>query len=298
MQLAIELDPFHLFLWDPIWLEDTPFAINRVVLIMFIASIACMAFFWIGSNRVKREKRSKVGAIVESGYFFVRNQIAIDVIGPKDGLRYAPYLAALLFFIFFMNLMEIVPLINFPVTSRMAIPAFLALVTYVIFNVVGIKKQGGFRYLKDTLFPPDVPIGVNFLLALIELFSVFLIRPLTLAIRLFANMMAGHVLLTIFFLFTHEFLVTNFPSPASPLGLVTFVVACGLILFELMVISIQAYIFTMLTAFYISESIHGHGEHEGHEEHGEGPPGEKQADQPRAEQYETELDDRLSTTAA
>jgi len=297
MQLAIELDVNHLFLWDAIWFEGTPFAINRVVLLMFLASAVCMLFFAIGARKARREKRSKMGGVAESAYFFVRNQIAIDVIGPKDGPKYAPYLASLFFFIFFMNLLEITPLINFPVTSRMAIPAFLALLTYVIFNVIGVWKQGAFRYVWDTLFPPDVPIGVNILLAIIELFSVFLIRPLTLAIRLFANMMAGHVLLTIFFLFTHEFLVEKL-SFASPLGLVTFVVACGLIVFELLVISIQAYIFTMLTAFYISESIHGHGEHEGHEEHGEGPPGEKHADAPRAEQYETELDDRLSTTAA
>ena len=293
MQLAIELDPFHLFLWDAIWLEGTPFAINRVVLLMIFASVLCMTFFAIGAARARREKRTKFGGIAESAYFFVRDQIAVDVIGPKDGPKYAPYLASLFFFIFFMNLMEIVPLVNFPVTSRMAIPAFLALLTYIIFNVVGIRKQGGFRYIWDTLFPPDVPMGVNILLAIIELFSVFLIRPLTLAIRLFANMMAGHVLLTIFFLFTHDFLWENL-SLASPLGLVTFIVACGLILFELMVISIQAYIFTMLTAFYISESIHGHGEHD--EEHDSD---EKHADKPRAEQYETELDDdKVSTTAA
>jgi F-type H+-transporting ATPase subunit a len=299
MQLALpEVDPFHLFLWDPIWFGGTPFAINRVVLLMFLASALCILFFAIGARRAQRERRSKIGGIVESGYFFVRNQIAIDVIGPKDGPKYAPYLAALFFFIFFMNLMEITPLVNFPVTSRMAVPAFLALLTYVIFNVVGIRKQGGFRYFWDTLFPPGVPMGVNILLALIELFSVFVIRPLTLAIRLFANMMAGHVLLSIFFLFTHDFLVDQFFGLTTLLAPVTFLVACGLIVFELLVISIQAYIFTMLTAFYISESIHGHGEHEGHEEEGEGPPGEKQADKPRAEQYETELDDRLSTTAA
>jgi F-type H+-transporting ATPase subunit a len=295
--LAIELDPFHLFLWDPIWFEGTPFAINRVVLLMFLASLVCMTFFALGARRARMEKRKKIGGIAESAYFFVRDQIAIDVIGPKDGPKYAPYLAAVFFFIFFMNLLEIVPGVNFPVTSRMAIPALLAILTYLIFNVVGVIKQGGFRYFWDTLFPPGVPMGVNILLAIIELFSVFVIRPLTLAIRLFANMMAGHVLLTIFFLFTHEFLVEKL-SWASPLGLVTFIVACGLIIFELLVISIQAYIFTMLTAFYISEAVHGHGEHEGHDEAGEGPPGEKHADSRTADQYETELDDRLSTTAA
>jgi F-type H+-transporting ATPase subunit a len=299
MQLAIELDVNHLFFWDPVAFEGTPFAINRVVLLMLLASLACILFFVPAARRRREGKgRGKMASIGESGYFFVRNQIAIDVIGPKDGPKYAPYLAALFFFIFFMNLLEVTPLINFPVTSRMAIPAFLALLTYAIFNVIGIWKQGPFRYVWGTLFPPGVPGPIKPLLAVIELFSVFVIRPLTLAIRLFANMMAGHVLLTIFFLFTHEFLVEKFFSFQSTLGIVTFIVACGLIVFELLVIAIQAYIFTMLTAFYISESIHGHGEHEGDEEAGEGPPGEKHAEGPAAEQYETEVDDRLSTTAA
>ncbi len=126
-------------------------------------------------------------------------------------------------------------------------------------QLIGFAKHG-FKYVTGVLFPPGVPKLVYILLTPIEFFSVFLIRPLTLAIRLLANMMAGHVLLTIFFLFTHEFLVTDFKIATAPLGIVTAVVAAGLIVFELLVISIQAYIFTMLTAFYIAESLHGHGE--------------------------------------
>ena len=268
MPLAIEVDINHLFFWDPIWLEDTPFAINRVVLLMLLASVLCMAFFLIGARK-KRLVPKGTQNLAETGYLFVRNNIAIDTIGP-EGAKYAPYLASVFFFIFFNNLLEIIPGINFPTPSRMAIPAVLALLTWLIFNVVGIIKQGPFRYFKDTLFPPGLPGGVGgflikILLAVIELFSVFIIRPATLAIRLLANMMAGHVLLTIFFLFTHDFLVENLEPATAPLGVVTLLVACALIVFELLVISIQAYIFTMLTAFYIAESIHGHGEHE--EEH-------------------------------
>ena len=259
----MELDINHLFFWDPIVFEGTAFEFNRVALLMIVASVVCMAVFLIGA-RGRLIPKGFFQNAVESGYTFVRNQIAVDIIGP-EGVKYAGYLAGLFFFIFFMNLLEIVPGINFPVTSRMAIPAFLALLTYIIFNVVGIVKQGPIRYFKDTLFPPGVPKPIYIILAPIELFSVFVIRPLTLAVRLLANMMAGHVLLTIFFLFTHSFLVENL-GPASPFGIVTLVIACGLIIFELLVITIQAYIFTMLTAFYIAESIHGHGDHD-EEEH-------------------------------
>ena len=143
-------------------------------------------------------------------------------------------------------------------------------------------KQGPIKYFKDTLFPPGVPKLVYILLTPIELFSVFIIRPLTLAVRLLANMMAGHVLLTIFFLFTHDFIIENFKLVTAPLGILTFLLACILIVFELLVIAIQAYIFTMLTAFYIAESIHGHGEHEEEEVGG------AQADPAKPTDHETE----------
>ncbi|HZA41379.1 MAG TPA: F0F1 ATP synthase subunit A [Actinomycetota bacterium] len=255
----MELDVNELFFWEPIAFEGTIFEINRVVLLMFLGSIVTMAFFLAGARRGGGLVPRGIRNIAETAYLFVRNQIAIDVIGPKDGPRFAPYLVALFFFIFFMNLMEIVPGINFPVTSRMAIPAALAVLTWIIFNAVGMMKQGPLKYIKNTLILPGVPKGLVPLLAFIELFSTFFIRPLTLAIRLFANMMAGHVLLTIFFLFTADFIALDI---TLPLGVVTALVAAVLILFELLVITIQAYIFTMLTAFYISEAIHGHGEEE------------------------------------
>lgn len=254
----MELDVGHLFFWDPIWLEGTPFAINRVVLLVFLGSLLCLAFFLAGARG--RLVPRGIQNLAETAYLFIRNNVAVDVIGPKDGPKFASYLGSLFFFIFFLNLLEIVPGVNFPPTSRMAIPAALALLTWIIFNVVGIMRQGPIRYFKDTLFPPGVPLPIKPLLALIELFSVFIIRPLTLAIRLLANFMAGHVLLSIFFLFTHQFLVQEI-GPTLPLGIVTLIVAAALIVFEMLVISIQAYIFTMLTAFYIAESIHGHGDH-------------------------------------
>jgi F-type H+-transporting ATPase subunit a len=255
----MDLDVNELFFWEPLAFDGTIFEINRVVLLMFLGSIVTMAFFLAGARRGGGLVPKGIRNVVETAYLFVRNQIAIDIIGPKDGVRFAPYLTAVFFFIFFMNLMEIVPGINFPVTSRMAIPAALAVLTWIIFNAVGIIKQGPVRYLKNTLILPGVPTAILPLLAIIEVFSTFVFRPLTLAIRLFANMMAGHVLLTIFFLFTADFIAFDI---TLPLGIVTAIVASVLILFELLVITIQAYIFTMLTAFYISEAIHGHGEEE------------------------------------
>lgn len=258
-----DFDVNHLFFYDPFALDGTAFAINRVVLLMWVASLLCVAFFMVGARRKSMIPRG-IQNLAETAYLFVRNNIAIDVIGSKDGPKYANYLASLFFFIFFSNLLEIVPGVNFPVTSRMAIPAALAVLTWIIFNVVGIMKQGAYRYFKDVLFPPGVPKAVYVLLTPIELFSTFIVRPFTLAVRLFANMVAGHTLLTIFFLFTNDFLRENL-GPAAPIGVLTLVISCVLILFELLVISLQAYIFTMLTASYIAEATHGHGEPESEE---------------------------------
>ena len=262
---CVELDVAHLFLWDPIALEGSPFAFNRVALLTLFASFLCILFFLVATRKMSLVPK-KLQSIAETGYLFVRDQIAIDTIGP-DGAKYTNYLASLFFFIFFLNILEIVPGISFPVPSRMAIPAVLALLTYIIFNIVGMKSQGPWRYFKDSIWFPEAPLPIRILLAIIELVSIFVFRPLTLAIRLLANMMAGHVLLTIFFLFTHMFLVEQFPSPGSAMGIVTLLVACALIIFELLVIFIQAYIFTMLSAFYIAEATHGHGDHD--EEHEE-----------------------------
>jgi F-type H+-transporting ATPase subunit a len=253
----MELDVNELFFWEPIALGGTPFEINRVVILMGVASILCIGFFVLGARRGSLVPKG-IQNVAETAYLFVRNNIAIDVMGP-DGAKYAPYLTTVFFFIFFCNLLEIVPGISFPVTSRMAIPLALAVLSYLLFNFIGIRKQGFIRYFKDTLWPRDVPIVIRPLYAVLELFSVFVIRLITLPVRLLANMMAGHVLLTIFFLFTADFIALDI---TLPLGIVTAIVASGLIVFEMLVIMIQAYIFTVLTAFYISEALHGHGAEE------------------------------------
>ena len=274
MVLAIEVDINHLFFWDPILFEGTPYELNRVGLLSLLAAAVCVGFFLYGAAK-KALVPKGAGNITETLYLFVRNNIAIDVIGP-DGAKYAGYLASVFFFILFSNVLAIVPGIHFAPTSRMAIPFMLAILTWIIFNVVGVAKQGLGGYLKGTLFPPGVPKPVYLLLTPIEFFSVFVVRPLTLMVRLLANMMAGHVLLTIFFLFTHDFLVSNI-GPMAPLGLVTLLVATALMMLEMLVVVMQAYIFTMLSAFYIAEAVHGHGaeDHLTHETAHEAPAGDR-----------------------
>jgi F-type H+-transporting ATPase subunit a len=235
------------------WRSFGPGGFNKTALMAFVSTIICSAIFIAGSR-----KRALVPAgiqnVAESGYELVEQSIAIEVIG-EEGKKWTPFLATLFFWIFFINIWEVIPGIQFPATSRMAIPLYLALQTWIIFIVVGFMKQGPLYILK-AIFPPGVPKPLYVLVAPIELVSIFLIRPFSLAVRLFANMVAGHVLLTVFAVMCEELLhhesglyqVAFIPLP--------FFMLTAMTAFEILVAVLQAYIFTILTAVYVGESIH------------------------------------------
>lgn len=226
-------------------------SINRVVLLLFLATTIVAVLMFVAFGRPKLVPRG-VQNLMEVIHEFVRNNIALEVIG-REGLPWVPFLMTLFLFIFVNNIFEVVPGINFPVTSRMAYPAFLAGLVWVIFNVVGIVKQGFFTYFKNMMFPPGVPKPIYILVTPIEIVSTLIVRPLTLSVRLFANMMAGHIILAIFFVGTAFFLT----SPMTiPFAVPALVLAVFLVAFEVLVSVLQAYIFTILTAVYIAGAIH------------------------------------------
>jgi F-type H+-transporting ATPase subunit a len=217
---------------------------------MFVAAVIVIVLFVSAasaSGLVPRGVRNFVESIIE----FVREQIVLQTMG-AEGLRWLPLLTAMFCFILVGNLFGILPFINFPVNSRMAIPAFLAGMVWLIFNAVGIKEQG-FGYFKSVLFPPGVPWPFYILLTPIEFASVFLLRPFTLAVRLLANMMAGHLLLTVFFLGAAYLIQRPF---TIPFGVLAFAFSVAFVAFEILVAVLQAYIFTILTAVYIAGAMH------------------------------------------
>ena len=165
-------------------------------------------------------------------------------------------MALLFMFILVGNLFEITPLVNFPITSRMAIPGFLALVTWVIFVIAGIRKQG-LAYFGHLLWPPGVPTALKPLVGAIELVSTLLVRPFSLAVRLFANLVAGHVMLTLL-LVSGVVFVAAIPDIGGKgfFGFAWFALGIAIYLFELLVAVLQAYIFTLLSAVYIQTSLH------------------------------------------
>ena len=174
----------------------------------------------------------------------------------STGCKYFPWLLSLFLFILVGNLFEISPFINFPVTSRMwAVPALLAILTWIIFVVSGFKEQG-FGYLKDTLFPPGVPEALYLLVAPIEFVSTFLVRPFSLAVRLFANLVAGHVMLTLLLVSGWVFITGAGGLAKIPIGIGWFALGLGIYMFEIIVAILQAYIFTLLSAVYVQTSVH------------------------------------------
>ena len=152
------------------------------------------------------------------------------------------------------NVPGIIPLLQMPATARIAIPMFLSLLVWVVYNGVGIKHQGLGGYMKSTLFPPGVPKALYVLVTPIEFISNIIVRPFSLTVRLFANMLAGHILLVTFALLTNELVQAS--AVLKPVAILPFFMLVFLTAFEVLVAFLQAYIFTILTAVYIGGATH------------------------------------------
>ena len=219
---------------------------------MVFFSVILISVFFIAASRKAAIVPSKLQFAGESIYAFVRNDLARDVIG-HEFMRFVPHLFTLFTFILTNNIFGIVPLLQFPAMSRVSFPYVLAVFTFVIFHYVGIRKQGLGKYLKEIMFMPGVPKPVYILLTPIELATFFLVRPLTLSLRLFANMFAGHLLLLVFIMGGDHLLKGVIGLKlVSPFA---FAFGIGLTFFEFMVQCLQAYIFTLLTALYIAGAL-------------------------------------------
>jgi F-type H+-transporting ATPase subunit a len=238
----------ELFRWKDIWFEGTPFAINKTNLLVIVSSILILLIFVGGSRRMKLVPKG-LQNVLEMTYEFVDRGITRDVVG-NDATRFTPFLGSLFLFILFLNIWEVIPGLQFPPTSRFAIPLLLALIVYVLYWFLGFKHQG-IKYLTGHLFPAGVPLFLYILVTPIELVQILLVRPFSLAVRLLANMMAGHILLTALALLT-AYTLDN--APIIALG--PFALNVGVTGFEILVGFLQAYIFTLLTAVYIADSLH------------------------------------------
>ncbi|CAB4818620.1 unannotated protein [freshwater metagenome] len=174
----------------------------------------------------------------------------------EDGLGWTPFLLTLFVFIYLCNLPGIIPILQFPATARMALPLFMSVIVWLIYNGVGFKHHG-LGYLKSSLFPPGVPKAMYLLVTPIEFISTFIVRPFSLAIRLFANMLAGHMLLVTFALLSNAMLFAETKQyMLKPMTILPVFMLVFLTTFEVLVGFLQAFIFTILTGVYIGQAKH------------------------------------------
>jgi F-type H+-transporting ATPase subunit a len=249
--LGLEFPPIsHVIEW-PTLFGSGPFAVNKVVLFMWISVALSFTVMYLGGR--KRELvPTGLQNVSEMALDFVEDGIVMQTIG-QDGLKYTPFLLTLFTFVLTCNIWGLIPGVQMPVNARIALPMFMALLVYVIYHVQGVIAQGPLTYLKNIAFMPGVPKAMYILLTPIELVTKFITQPLSMAVRLFANLLAGHLLLVSFAV------ITAAVAAASP-TIVIFPFSFGLLVFlstfEILVAFLQAYIFTILAAVYISDAMH------------------------------------------
>lgn len=233
--------------------DGTIFEFNRITLVRIIAAVALIAIVAV-ILRQPKVVPGRAQAGFEMIVDFVRVDIAESVMGKKDGHRYAMILTTLFLAIFAFNITGILPFLNIAGTSVIGLPIVMALWVYILYLTAGIKEHGLGGFLKSNLFPPGLPKLVYVLLTPIEFLQIFILRPATLALRLTANMMAGHLLLVLTFAASHYFFLEA-AGFMKAFGVVSFAAGAAFTLFEIFVALLQAYVFTILTAVYLNLSL-------------------------------------------
>jgi F-type H+-transporting ATPase subunit a len=240
------------------WQDIFP-TFNKIALIACLAALLGIGLFLLASRANPMAAPTGARNLAEQAIDFVEEGIVMQTLG-KEGLKWTPFLLCLFIFIFLCNIPGIIPILQMPATARIAIPLALSLLVWVVFIGTGIKHQG-LGYFGHLLWPPGVPLALKPLVGGIEFISTIIVTPFSLTVRLMANMLAGHILLVTFALLTHSLATAEtsqiFLVPASilPFFMLVFLTA-----FEILVAFLQAYIFAILAAVYISNSTAGHGD--------------------------------------
>jgi F-type H+-transporting ATPase subunit a len=223
------------------------FKFDKPMLLALVSALIVVVFFWLAFRKPKLVP-GRLQNLAELGILFVRDQILRPQLGSK-GDKWLPFLCSLFFFIWVNNIFGLIPILYFPATARYEYPLVLTAMVWLIYMGLGFRHQGVFGYLKNMSVPEGAPWWILPLLVPIELFSNILVRPFTLSIRLFANMLAGHVLLLVFALATWYLLTVSVSLLYSA---TSFAVLIALTALELLIQALQAFIFTILTATYIA----------------------------------------------
>ena len=226
--------------------------VTKPEVLAVLAALVVIVFFWVAFAKPKMIP-GKTQSLGEMAIVAVRDQIIRPQLGSK-GDKYLAYISAMFFWILICNLMELIPVLQFPVMARIGFVLPMVAIMYVLYWYQGFKTKGFFGYFKSWV--PEAPLFVLPLLILIEVAKYVIIQPFTLAIRLFANMFAGHLLLAIF-------MVSTWYLASASIGLLYAAGSLAMVFFvfllELLVDILQAFIFTTLISSYLADSLeYGH----------------------------------------
>ena len=248
--IALEFPPINEILR---WKDLFP-GFNKIAIIAVAAALIGTVIFLLAGSKDHKTAPKGVRNFAESIVEFIENGIVMQTMG-RDGLGWTPFLLSIFSFIYLCNVPGIIPFLQMPATARMALPMFLSLLVWVVFIGTGFKHQG-LGYLKNSLFPPGVPKALYILVTPIEFISTFLVRPFSLTVRLFANMLAGHILLVTFAVLSKALFQAEGNPALIPMGVLPLFMLIFLTAFEVLVAFLQAYIFTILAAVYIGGAAH------------------------------------------
>jgi F-type H+-transporting ATPase subunit a len=243
----------------------TEFVLTNYLFFLFVSIVLLSIVIFIAVRNLSLVPKNKLSNAVEALAQFVRDDIATSMIG-HDGPKYFPFLATIFFFILMNNILGLIPGCK-PGTGTMGVTVALSTTVFIFFNVAGIKQRGAWGYIKS-FAPAGVPFPINLIVWAIEVFSAML-RIFTLAVRLFANMYAGHIILGIFAILTALFVEPLIHSIGTGEGIagaalgalpsiLWLALMTALYMLEVVVAGVQAYVFTLLSAVYIGAAVQEH----------------------------------------
>lgn len=235
------------------WMAEYGTGFGKQMLMIVLSIILISAFFML-AMRKRNLVPGKMQWLAESGYSFVRNSIARDIIGEKRFLAWVPLLFTLFFFVLVNNIFGAIPFLQLPSFSHAGAAYALAVIVYIIWIAVGLRGNG-IKYLKLAVVPSGVPWWILPLLIPLEIISNFIVRPLTHSLRLMATMLSGHMIVMLAGSGA-EYLITETGNVAlQGTGVLVIIGSVALYFLELLIMYLQAFVFTLLTAIYIQGAM-------------------------------------------
>lgn len=222
---------------------------------LMLLSVVIVLGFFLLSSRGASIVPSRLQFAGEAAYGFVRNSLARDIIGSQEFMKFVPYLVGLFFFILVNNYFALIPFVQFPTLSLVGFVYALGALSWFVYIGVGVKRHGVVGYLKSQSVPSGMRGPILILVSPFEFLSNIVVRPITLSLRLWANLFAGHILLLLFALGGEYLIVESGNVAYVPVGILSLLMGVAMSFLEILVLGLQAYIFTLLTSMYIASSL-------------------------------------------